>query len=151
MSIASLGFKLRGVQSLLLILLVHSAQHNTHHVKNLLCRNLKENRGIDTNTNDPKTALVTVVPKAKVTIKGPTKSWAGKGSSGKDVHRIFCSECGSPIAHDPDAAPEIIAIKAGTLDTEIKRKLKPDTEIWTQSKLPWMKESLAKPFKGMPE
>lgn len=96
-------------------------------------------------------SLVTVVPKAKVTIKGPTKSWAGKGSSGKDVHRIFCSECGSPIAHDPDAAPEIIAIKAGTLDTEIKRKLKPDTEIWTQSKLPWMKESLAKPFKGMPE
>lgn len=96
-------------------------------------------------------ALVTVFPKDKVKINGPTKSWAGKGSSGKDVHRIFCSECGSPIAHDPDAAPEIIAIKAGTLDTEIKKTLKPDTEIWTQSKLPFMTESLAKPFKGMPE
>jgi hypothetical protein len=70
-------------------------------------------------------ALVAVVPKAKLTISGPTKSWAGKGSSGQDVHRIFCSECGSPIAHDPDAAPEIIAIKAGTLDTEIKKTLKP--------------------------
>jgi hypothetical protein len=71
------------------------------------------------------TALVTVVPKDKLTINGPTKSWAGKGSSGKDVHRIFCSECGSPIAHDPDAAPPIIAIKAGTLDSEIKKTLKP--------------------------
>jgi hypothetical protein len=53
------------------------------------------------------------------------KSFAKNGSSGKAVHRIFCSECGSPIAHDPDAAPEIIAIKAGTLDTDIKRNLKP--------------------------
>lgn len=99
----------------------------------------------------PLAALVAVVPKDKLTLNGPTKSWAGKGSSGKDVHRIFCSECGSPIAHDPDAAPEIIAIKAGTLDTEIKKTLKPDTEIWTKSKLPFMKETLAKPFEGMPE
>jgi hypothetical protein len=65
------------------------------------------------------------VPKAKLTINGPVKKWTGKGSSGNDVHRLFCSECGSPIAHDPDAAPEIIALKAGTLDTEIKKTLKP--------------------------
>ena len=71
------------------------------------------------------TALVAVVPKAKLTIKGPVKTWSGKGSSGNAVHRLFCSECGSPIAHDPDAAPEIIALKAGTLDTEIKKTLKP--------------------------
>ncbi|KAF3761054.1 hypothetical protein M406DRAFT_358460 [Cryphonectria parasitica EP155] len=96
-------------------------------------------------------SLVAVVPKDKLKITGETKSWAGKGSSGKDVHRIFCPTCGSPIAHDPDAAPEIIALKAGTLDIEIKKTLKPDTEIWTQSKLPFMTESLAKPFKGMPE
>ncbi|GAM44024.1 DUF636 domain protein [Talaromyces pinophilus] len=95
-------------------------------------------------------ALVAVVPKAKLTLNGPTKSWAGKGSSGKDVHRIFCSECGSPIAHDPDAAPEIIAIKAGTLDSEIKKTLKPDTEIWTVGKLPFVKESLPNAFEHMP-
>ncbi|GKT60439.1 LOW QUALITY PROTEIN: glutathione-dependent formaldehyde-activating enzyme [Colletotrichum tofieldiae] len=126
-------------------------------------------------------SLVAVVPKDKLTINGPTKSWAGKGSSGKDVHRIFCSECGSPIAHDPDAAPEIIALKAGTLDTEIKKNLKPfytilaadvsiaikplvagcwfgiresdirDTEIWTVGKLPFCQEKLAKPFEHMPQ
>jgi hypothetical protein len=70
-------------------------------------------------------ALVAVVPKAKVDIKGPIKSWAGVGSSGKPVHRIFCSECGSPIAHDPESAPDIIAMKAGTFDMETKMKLKP--------------------------
>ena len=111
-----------------------------------------------------------VVPKDKLTIKGPVKKWTGKGSSGKDVHRLFCSECGSPIAHDPDAAPEIIALKAGTFDTELKKNLKPvsdslrdafipypltymlqDTEIWTVGKLPFCQENLAKPFKHMPE
>ncbi|TLD21433.1 hypothetical protein PspLS_08849 [Pyricularia sp. CBS 133598] len=96
-------------------------------------------------------SLVVVVPKDKLTINGPTKSWAGKGSSGKAVHRIFCGECGSPIAHDPDAAPEIIAIKGGTLDAEIKKTLKPDTEIWTVGKLPFCQEHLAKPFTHMPD
>ncbi|PHH88136.1 hypothetical protein CDD83_7940 [Cordyceps sp. RAO-2017] len=96
-------------------------------------------------------SLVTIVPKSKLTINGPVKKWAGKGSSGKTVYRIFCSECGSPIAHDPDAAPEIIVLKAGTLDTEIKKTLKPDTEIWTAGKLPFCQEKLAKSFTHMPQ
>ncbi|RDH27250.1 Mss4-like protein [Aspergillus welwitschiae] len=96
-------------------------------------------------------SLVAVVPKDKLTVNGPLKKWSGTGSSGNAVHRLFCSECGSPIAHDPDAAPEIIALKAGTLDTEIKKTLKPDTEIWTVGKLPFCQEHLAKPFKHMPE
>jgi len=95
-------------------------------------------------------SLVIVVPKDKLTIKGPTKSWAGIGSSGKAVHRIFCSECGCPIAHDPDSAP-IIAVKGGTLDWEIKKELKPDTEIWTASKLPFVQENLAHPFEYGPK
>lgn len=74
---------------------------------------------------DASAALVAVVPKDKLTINGPVKKWEGKGSSGNSVWRLFCPECGSPIAHDPDAAPEIIALKAGTLDSEIKKNLKP--------------------------
>lgn len=96
-------------------------------------------------------SLVAVVPKAKFSTTGPVKSYAGKGDSGNAVHRLFCSECGSPIAHDPDAAPEIIAIKAGCLDTEIKKTLKPDTEIYTKDKLSFCQEKLAKPFEGMPQ
>ncbi|KAG5748960.1 hypothetical protein H9Q69_009279 [Fusarium xylarioides] len=97
-------------------------------------------------------SLVAVVKKDKLTISGPVKTYSGsKGSLGNIVHRLFCPECGSPIAHDPDAAPEIIALKAGTLDTDIKKNLKPDTEIWTVSKLPFCQEHLAKPFSHMPE
>ncbi|KAK7965238.1 hypothetical protein PG984_002463 [Apiospora sp. TS-2023a] len=96
-------------------------------------------------------SLVVVVPKDKLKIEGTTKSFAGKGSSGNAVHRIFCPECGSPIAHDPDAAPPIIALKGGTLSVEDKKKLKPDTEIWSVSKLPFCQEHLEKPFQHMPE
>ncbi|KAE8372810.1 Mss4-like protein [Aspergillus bertholletiae] len=96
-------------------------------------------------------SLVVVVPKDSLKINGPVKTYRGTGSSGKAVDRIFCSECGSPIAHDPEAAPPIIALKAGTLDVELKKNLKPDTEIWTVSKLPFCQEHLAKPFKHMPE
>ncbi|KAL1899680.1 hypothetical protein Cpir12675_001260 [Ceratocystis pirilliformis] len=96
-------------------------------------------------------SLVFVCKKDKVTFNGPIKSYAGKGSSGNAVHRLFCSECGSPIAHDPDVAPEIIAMKGGSLDMELKKTLQPDTEIWTADKLPFCQEHLAKPFKNMPE
>jgi hypothetical protein len=65
------------------------------------------------------------VPKDKLTVNGPVKKWKGTGSSGNAVWRWFCGECGSPIAHDPDAAPEIIALKGGSLDSEIKKGLKP--------------------------
>ncbi|KAI3322484.1 glutathione-dependent formaldehyde-activating enzyme [Xylariaceae sp. AK1471] len=95
-------------------------------------------------------SLVAVVPKDKLDISGPTKSWAGVGSSGKAVHRVFCGECGSPIYHDPEAAPPIIALKAGTLSVEDKKNLKPDTEIWCVSKLPFMTEKLEKAFDHMP-
>ena len=86
-------------------------------------------------------SLVVVVPKDKLTITGTTKSFAGKGSSGNAVHRVFCPECGSPIAHDPDAAPPIIALKGGTLSLEDKKKLKPVSENTPYSTpvypLPW--------------
>ncbi|KAF3390745.1 hypothetical protein DPV78_011334 [Talaromyces pinophilus] len=48
--------------------------------------------------------LAVAIPKDKVTLTEPTKRWTGKGTSGKPVHRIFCSECGSPIMADAHIA-----------------------------------------------
>ncbi|UKZ46448.1 hypothetical protein TrVGV298_000651 [Trichoderma virens] len=55
-----------------------------------------------------------------------------------------------PSPTTPMVPPEIIALKAGTLDTEIKKTLKPDTEIWTAGKLPFCQEKLANAFEFMP-
>lgn len=68
-------------------------------------------------------ALVVLVPRDKLEISGNVKRWQGKGSSGNAVYRIFCPECGSPIAHEPDANKAVSILKAGTLDTE--KNLKP--------------------------
>ncbi|RCI17058.1 hypothetical protein L249_1798 [Ophiocordyceps polyrhachis-furcata BCC 54312] len=95
-------------------------------------------------------ALVALVPKDKLTIKGNVKRWAGKGASGNAVYRVFCPDCGSPIAHEPQANPVISVLKAGTLDTEIKKTLKPTVEIWTAGKLPFCQEKLPKAFEHMP-
>ncbi|KAL3474780.1 Mss4-like protein [Aspergillus californicus] len=96
-------------------------------------------------------SLVALVPREKLRIKGEVKRWAGEGSSGQAVYRIFCPACGSPIAHEPDGNKVVSLLKAGTLDMEIKKKLKPAVEIWTASKLPFCQENLAKAFVHMPQ
>jgi hypothetical protein len=49
-------------------------------------------------------------------IQGRLKILYDKGDSGQAVMRNFCPECGSPITSDVALMPELIFIKAGTLD-----------------------------------
>jgi len=57
-----------------------------------------------------------------------------------DVHqgttrRHFCSGCGSPIFSAVDAQPDVVWVKAGTLDDA--SWLEPNAEVFTRSALPW--------------
>ncbi|CAI7658863.1 unnamed protein product [Penicillium pancosmium] len=70
-------------------------------------------------------SLIALVPKEKLRIYGDIKRWAGTGGSGNVVYRVFCPQCGSPIAHEPNSNPAISFLKAGTLDMEIKETLRP--------------------------
>ncbi|KAI1325153.1 glutathione-dependent formaldehyde-activating enzyme [Xylariaceae sp. FL0255] len=94
-------------------------------------------------------SLVAVVPKDKVKVNGPIKTYAGKADSGNTVNRVFCSECGSPIYHEPTVAP-IVALKVGTLEVEQKKALKPAAEIWCVSKLPYVFDKPEASFDKMP-
>ena len=71
-----------------------------------------------------------------VTVNGPLASYCDEGSSGQPIHRNFCGTCGSPILSEPDVAPGMVFLKAGTLDDT--RDLAPTTEIWCQSAQPWV-------------
>lgn len=76
------------------------------------------------------------VPRDSVSIlQGEPKSWRKVADSGNGIRRVFCSNCGSPLFIYPDMRPEIVMIKAGSLDEP--SDLEPTTEIWTQSKVPW--------------
>lgn len=96
-------------------------------------------------------SLVLVAPKKAVKITGKDKDYAKPGDSGKPVHRVFCGDCGSPIIHAPESAPDIVAVKAGILDTNIKHQLKPAVDIYLKDALPLVTQRAPHGFQGMPE
>ena len=76
-----------------------------------------------------------VVPKASVQMRGELRYYHGTGSSGKAVRRGFCPTCGSPVAMELDAVPDVIALYAASLDDPARHK--PTMDIFTSSAQPW--------------
>jgi hypothetical protein len=55
--------------------------------------------------------------------------------SSPDNCRHFCSRCGSPIfKHFPDP-PDLMTVRAGTLDSD--PGVRPSAHIWVSEKAPW--------------
>lgn len=61
-------------------------------------------------------SYLTFPRRADVTITGELSTWRFVGDSGNGKVRAFCSICGTPIYTMFDAAPEPIAVHAGSLD-----------------------------------
>jgi hypothetical protein len=68
-------------------------------------------------------------------IVGPRVSFAVTGDSGKEVRRVRCAHCGSPLVTEFDVAPGFICIKACSLDDA--SDLRPDFHVYVKSKQPW--------------
>ena len=75
------------------------------------------------------------VPKAAVEITGEVRYFETKGDSGKPVHRGFCPTCGSRMFGLADAAPDLIAISAGSMDDP--STFKPGMHVYTGAAQPW--------------
>jgi hypothetical protein len=58
---------------------------------------------------------------------------AYESSPGK--HRCFCSRCGSPICSRMKAKPEIVILRAGTVDGDLA--IRPEMHIFVKAKAPW--------------
>ena len=67
--------------------------------------------------------------------KGAPKEHTSTGTSGKQTHRGFCAECGSPISARADLIPDIRGISAASLDDPSQLEL--TANIWTASAQPW--------------
>jgi hypothetical protein len=62
-------------------------------------------------------ASVILVPKSALRLtQGDLESHAVVGDSGKEMSHGFCASCGAPIATIIGVMPDLIAIKAGSLD-----------------------------------
>jgi hypothetical protein len=81
-------------------------------------------------------STVCAVPATGFEQTGVTRIFADKGDSGEAVARHFCPECGSPILSIAAALPDLILIKAGTMDGFAD--LVPTLEAYCDSRLSWL-------------
>jgi hypothetical protein len=82
-------------------------------------------------------SVVVGVPRAALNVEGSTlASYVTIGEDhGGETERNFCSACGSPIFSFAAVVPEMVFIKAGSLDDA--SWLEPSVEAWTSSAQPW--------------
>ena len=81
-------------------------------------------------------AVVALVARDKFKLeKGTPKRYAGKAASGRTLYRFFCADCGSPIYGQRESTPEMMTLRAGTLDES--NDLRIAMHIWTGSARPW--------------
>jgi hypothetical protein len=82
-------------------------------------------------------SIVIGVPTDAFTVEGDTLSWYETTGAvhGTPTRRHFCSNCGSPIFSSVEVAPNLVYIKAGTLDDP--SWLVPTMEVFTRSAQPW--------------
>ncbi len=79
-------------------------------------------------------SIVAAVPRRGFDLAGETRVFLDFGDSGRPVERHFCPECGSPIMSVIEPMPDMVLIKAGTLDTVAQ--LTPSIEVFCENALP---------------
>ena len=91
------------------------------------------------------------VPSSGVSMTGNTKVYEVTADSGSTVGRGFCPDCGGPLFTVTSGLPDVMIIKAGSLDDP--GQYEPQMVIYTKSGRGWDKELLSgdlPQFEGMP-
>jgi hypothetical protein len=81
-------------------------------------------------------SVIVAVPKPALSVTGQLKTYNDVGDSGQPVRRNFCPACGSPITSEVAVMPDLVFVKAGTLDDT--SKLAPTMEIYCSSAQAWL-------------
>ncbi len=76
------------------------------------------------------------VDRASLRISGPLTRYTRTGSSGRPVHRNFCTRCGTTLLTEFDVDPEHVSIKACSLDDP--SGLAPDRHLFASCMQPWL-------------
>lgn len=77
------------------------------------------------------------VHQADLKVTGEVKTYQRGSASGSVVECDFCPNCGTRLFHRRKSNPNVLNIKAGTLDNT--SWLKPAGHIWIGSKQAWVK------------
>ena len=91
-----------------------------------------------------------VVPAEAFKItQGKPKRYSAVADSGRTLHRHFCPDCGSQLYSQREQVPELIVVRAGTLDNSDGLRI--TANIWTRSARSWAHiDPASKQFPGQP-
>ena len=94
-------------------------------------------------------AVIVTESKGFTVTSGEANVAAFDSSPGK--HRCFCRTCGCHVFARVDARPEIVLIRAGTLDDD--PGMKPQMHIWVKAKAPWheITDAIPQYAEGVPQ
>lgn len=81
-------------------------------------------------------SIIVGVSAGAFSVAGEVKTFVDQGDSGGTVERKFCPNCGSPLFSLVSSSPDLVYIKAGTLDDT--NHFTPQMQIWTDSKQHWI-------------
>jgi hypothetical protein len=90
-----------------------------------------------------------VAAKSFRVARGEPKHWRRTGASGVESTYWFCGDCGGRVHGARDARPDIIAVRAGTLDDA--SWLRPVAHVYMRSAQAWEHISGAECFEVMPK
>jgi len=77
-----------------------------------------------------------VIPKAAFRlVSGEPRYHEGTADNGNTVRRGFCEKCGSPLFASSSARPDMLGIRAGSLDDP--GWFRAQRDVWTGSAQPW--------------
>ena len=81
-------------------------------------------------------SVIVGVPAATFAHTGDLGTYEDTGASGAPVLRQFCPTCGSAVLSRIAALPDLVLIKAGTLDDP--SRLAPTVEVYCDSAMPFV-------------
>lgn len=88
-------------------------------------------------------------PVTAISITGELKDYQAVADSGNKMHRRFCPNCGVHMFSEAEERPNIIVVRAGTLDDTDQVTI--DGLIWTSEAPAWAYLDPALPhFEGQP-
>jgi hypothetical protein len=88
-------------------------------------------------------------PRAAVKIAGKAAEYKSKADSGNTVTRSFCPNCGSPVFGTSSGMPDMMTVRAGSLDDP--ELFKPQLAVYAVRRRKWDHMDPALPaFERMP-
>ena len=81
-------------------------------------------------------SMLIALPRDAASVSGAVTTYIDHSETGNEVHRQFCPACGSPVFTRVPAQPDMLFIKAGSLDDT--SGFRPQIQFWTASKQDWV-------------